>query len=152
MSAPALVRRPSALPLTAPQIDVVIPVLDEEATLERSVRRLHRYLSSDFPFTWRITIADNASTDATPAIAARLAEALPGVRPLRLDRKGRGRALRAAWSASDARVVCYMDATSRRTCAGCCRSSPRCCRATPTSPSERASPTAPASSAGPSGS
>ena len=110
MSAPALVRRPSALPLTAPQIDVVIPVLDEEATLERSVRRLHRYLSSDFPFTWRITIADNASTDATPAIAARLAEALPGVRPLRLDRKGRGRALRAAWSASDARVVCYMDA------------------------------------------
>jgi glycosyltransferase involved in cell wall biosynthesis len=110
MSAPALVRRPSALPLAAPQIDVVIPVLDEEATLERSVRRLHRYLSSQFPFTWRITIADNASTDATPAIAARLAEALPGVRPLRLERKGRGRALRAAWSASDARVVCYMDA------------------------------------------
>ena len=110
MSAPALVRRPSALPLAAPQIDVVIPVLDEEATLERSVRRLHRYLSSEFPFTWRITIADNASTDATPAIAARLAAALPGVRPLRLERKGRGRALRAAWSASDARVVCYMDA------------------------------------------
>ena len=110
MSAPALVRRPSALPLAAPKIDVVIPVLDEEATLERSVRRLHRYLSSEFPFTWRITIADNASTDATPAIAARLAEALSGVRRLRLERKGRGRALRAAWSASDARVVCYMDA------------------------------------------
>jgi glycosyltransferase involved in cell wall biosynthesis len=110
MSAPALVRRPSDLPLATPQIDVVIPVLDEEATLERSVRRLHRYLSSEFPFTWRITIADNASTDATPAIAARLARALPGVRPLRLERKGRGRALRAAWSARDARVVCYMDA------------------------------------------
>ena len=110
MSAPALVRRPRALAPAAPQIDVVIPVLDEEATLERSVRRLHRYLSSEFPFTWRIVIADNASTDATPAIAARLHDELPGVDHLRLDRKGRGRALRAAWSASRARVVCYMDA------------------------------------------
>ena len=110
MSAPALVRRPRPLPLAARQIDVVIPVLDEEATLERSVRRLHRYLSAEFPFTWRIVIADNASTDATPAIAARLHDELPGVDHLRLERKGRGRALRAAWSASDARVVCYMDA------------------------------------------
>ena len=110
MSAPALVRRPRALAPAAPQIDVVIPVLDEEATLERSVRRLHRYLSSEFPFTGRIVIADNASTDATPAIATRLHDELPGVDHLRLDRKGRGRALRAAWSASRARVVCYMDA------------------------------------------
>ena len=54
-------------------------------------------------------MADNASTDATPAIAARLRDELPGVELLRLDRKGRGRALRAAWSASRARVVCYMD-------------------------------------------
>ena len=110
MSAPALVRRPRALAPAAPQIDVVVPVLDEEATLECSVRRLHRYLSSEFPFTWRIVIADNASTDATPAIATRLHDELPGVDHLRLDRKGRGRALRAAWSASRARVVCYMDA------------------------------------------
>ncbi len=54
-------------------------------------------------------IADNASTDATPEIAARLAGSLPGVELLRLERKGRGRALRAAWATSDARVVAYMD-------------------------------------------
>ena len=54
-------------------------------------------------------IADNASTDSTPAVARDLAAALPGVRTVRLERKGRGRALRAAWAASDARVVCYMD-------------------------------------------
>ena len=54
-------------------------------------------------------IADNASTDATPAIAARLADTLPGVELLRLERKGRGRALRAAWATSDARVAAYMD-------------------------------------------
>jgi len=48
-------------------------------------------------------VADNASTDATPEIAARLARELAGVESLRLERKGRGRALRAAWSASPAR-------------------------------------------------
>ena len=62
-----------------------------------------------FPFTWRIVIADNASVDATPEIARRLAPTLPRVRHLRLERKGRGRALRAAWSASPAKVVTYMD-------------------------------------------
>ncbi len=97
------------LPAKAAQIDVVVPVFDEEQTLERSIRRLHRYLATAFPFSWRIVVADNASTDATSAIAARLARELPGVELLRLDRKGRGRALRAAWSASRARVVCYMD-------------------------------------------
>jgi putative flippase GtrA len=102
---------PLPLRLSAPVLDVeiVVPVFDEQAALERSVRRLHRFLSGGFPFSWRIVIADNASTDATPEIAARLASTLPGVESLRLERKGRGRALRAAWSASDARVVAYMD-------------------------------------------
>jgi putative flippase GtrA len=108
-SSPELLRyaRPGAAP--AAQIDVVVPVCDEEAALERSIRRLHRFLSAEFPFTSRIVIADNASGDATPAIAAALARELPGVELLRVERKGRGRALRAAWSASTARVVCYMD-------------------------------------------
>jgi glycosyltransferase involved in cell wall biosynthesis len=100
----------SALPTPAPQIDVVVPVHDEAAVLEHSVRRLHRFLSAELPLTWRIVVADNASTDATAAIAERLRDELTGVELLRLERKGRGRALRAAWSASHARVVCYMDA------------------------------------------
>ena len=86
-----------------------MPVFNEQAALERSIRRLHRFLSAELPFSWRIVIADNASTDATPAIAAALAHELPGVEVLRLDRKGRGLALREAWSRSDARVLCYMD-------------------------------------------
>jgi glycosyltransferase involved in cell wall biosynthesis len=93
----------------ASDIDVVVPVHNEELVLERSIRRLHRFLSSEFPFSWRIVIADNASTDATAAVAERLTRELRGVELLRLERKGRGRALRAAWSASRARVVCYMD-------------------------------------------
>jgi putative flippase GtrA len=94
---------------SAPQVDVVVPVFNEEAMLAQSVRRLHRFLSDGFPLSWRVVIADNASTDATPAIAAALAAELPGVVALRLDRKGRGHALRTAWAASPARVVAYMD-------------------------------------------
>jgi putative flippase GtrA len=105
MAALALV--PTAL--SGAEIEVVVPVFNEQAVLERSIRRLHRFLTDEFPFAWRIVIADNASTDATPEIAARLARALPQVVNLRLERRGRGRALRAAWSTSPARVVCYMD-------------------------------------------
>ncbi len=92
-----------------PDLDIVVPVHDEEKGLEASIRRLHRFLRDGFPFSWRIVIADNASADATPAVAAALAEDLPGVVVMRLERKGRGRALRAAWSGSPARVACYMD-------------------------------------------
>ena len=90
-------------------VEIVVPVFNEEVALESSVRRLHRFLGAEFPFTWRIVIADNASTDATPQIAGRLAATLPDVELLRLERKGRGRALRAAWATSGARVVAYMD-------------------------------------------
>ncbi|MCO1657448.1 bifunctional glycosyltransferase family 2/GtrA family protein [Pseudonocardia humida] len=93
----------------APVLDIVVPVHDEENDLEPSVRRLHAHLAERFPYPFRITVADNASTDATPRIAARLAAELPAVTVLRLEEKGRGRALRAAWSASDAAVLAYCD-------------------------------------------
>jgi putative flippase GtrA len=112
MPAPArpLWHRPAAAAHPALDVEIVVPVHDEERTLALSVRRLHRFLTAEFPFSWRIVIADNASADGTPAVAAALAAELPAVSVLRLDRRGRGRALRAAWSASRARVVCYMDA------------------------------------------
>lgn len=90
-------------------VDVVVPVYDEAAGLARSIRTLHDYLSTSFPLTWSITIADNASTDATLQIATDLAAELGHIRVLHLDRKGRGRALRAAWTSSTAQVVAYMD-------------------------------------------
>jgi len=97
-----------ALPPTR-DVDIVVPVFNEEAVLQLSIRRLHRFLSEAFPFGWRIIVADNASTDGTADVARDLQQRLRGVEYLRLDRKGRGRALRAAWSRSRARVVCYMD-------------------------------------------
>ena len=90
-------------------VEIVVPVFNEEDDLERSVRRLHAFLQTDFPFTAAITIADNASTDGTWAAAVALASELPGVTAVHLDAKGRGRALQQAWTASTARVVAYMD-------------------------------------------
>ncbi|WP_037672629.1 bifunctional glycosyltransferase family 2/GtrA family protein [Streptomyces globisporus] len=92
-----------------PVLDVVIPVYNEEKDLEPCVRRLHEHLLRTFPYGFRVTVADNASTDTTPAVAAALAAELPEVRSVRLEQKGRGRALRTVWSASDAPVLAYMD-------------------------------------------
>jgi len=93
----------------APMVDVVVPVHDEEADLERSIRRLHDHLVGRFPFTARVTIVDNASTDRTWAVAQVLERDLRGVRAIHLPEKGRGGALATAWLDSDALVVAYMD-------------------------------------------
>lgn len=92
-----------------PVLDVVVPVYNEERDLEPCVRRLQQHLARTFPYAFRITVADNASTDRTPEVAARLAREIEGVRHFRLEEKGRGRALRTVWSASDAPVLAYMD-------------------------------------------
>ncbi|WP_415957229.1 glycosyltransferase [Streptomyces sp. 021-4] len=99
----------AAAPSAVPVLDVVVPVYNEEKDLRPCVLRLHDHLSRTFPYAFRITVADNASTDATPAVAARLAAELRGVRYVRLEEKGRGRALRTVWSDSDAPVLAYMD-------------------------------------------
>ena len=97
------------VPIASPLVDIVVPVYNEEHVLEASVRRLHEHLESTMPYSWRITIADNASSDRTPLIARGLEEALDRVRVICLERKGRGRALRAAWLSSDATVLAYTD-------------------------------------------
>ncbi len=107
---------PHRLPVPAPEaeqaapvLDVVVPVYDEERDLAPCVRRLHAHLTAHFPYSFRITVADNASVDGTLAVARGLAAELEGVEVVHLDEKGRGRALRAVWSASDAAVLAYMD-------------------------------------------
>jgi glycosyltransferase involved in cell wall biosynthesis len=90
-------------------VEVVLPVHNEQAGLAASVARLHAWLAGQFRYPYRLTIADNGSTDATGRIADQLAAELPGVSVLHLPQKGRGRALVAAWSASSAPVLAYMD-------------------------------------------
>jgi putative flippase GtrA len=93
----------------APQVEIVVPVRNEERDLAPSIRRLHAYLCDRFPFTARITIADNGSADGTWGQALALAGQLDLVRAVRLEQPGRGRALRTVWSVSECEVLAYMD-------------------------------------------
>jgi len=92
-------------------VDVVVPVYNEERDLPKSVPTLRDFLSGpDFPYEWRIVIADNASTDNTPTVSKELAAANPGkVDYVRIERKGRGFALKQTWLGSPVDVVSYMD-------------------------------------------
>ena len=100
---------PQSEPGRLPQVEIVVPVRDEEHDLEPGIRRLVAYLDGRFPFRAVVTIADNGSTDGTWAAAQALAAELDGVGAVRLERPGRGHALRSTWSASRAEVLAYMD-------------------------------------------
>jgi glycosyltransferase involved in cell wall biosynthesis len=90
-------------------VEIVVPVYNEAAQLAERITALRTFLDESFPFRTLVTVVDNASTDDTSRVAAELAGRLRGVAALRLPRKGRGYALREAWSTSAAPVVAYMD-------------------------------------------
>ncbi|HEY5196591.1 MAG TPA: glycosyltransferase [Solirubrobacteraceae bacterium] len=102
-------RHPSRPTGTAPDVELVVPVHNEAAVLERSIRTLHSFITRECDFSARVTIVDNASTDDTLELAEGLSRELTDVEVLHLARKGRGLALRAAWSRSEATVVAYTD-------------------------------------------
>ena len=93
----------------APVVDVVIPVLNEEEALPRCIASLRQFLEDHSPYSFRIVIADNGSTDKTPDIAEMLSKEYPDVSWTRLELRGRGRALRKTWLESDADFLTYMD-------------------------------------------
>ena len=104
-----MLRRDDTLPHQQVSVEVVVPVYNEEKALAKSIPALCAYLVTYFPYRWSVVIADNASTDATLSVAENLGATNPRVSVLHLEEKGRGRALKAAWVASEADVVAYMD-------------------------------------------
>ena len=102
-------RRDDTLPYRQVSVEVVVSVYNEQDALPKSLPTLCAYLEAYFPYRWSVVIADNASTDATLCVAEELAFAHPRVSVLHLKEKGRGRALKAAWLASEADVLAYMD-------------------------------------------
>jgi glycosyltransferase involved in cell wall biosynthesis len=109
MAAPALTIVPSEAGEPRVDVEIVVPVYNEVHTLRPSIERLHEFLTAEFPLSWQVVIADNASSDRTLEVAQQLARDLDGINVLHLRRKGRGRALREAWLGTSAPVVCYMD-------------------------------------------
>ena len=104
-----MTQRSGTLPYKEESVEVVVPVYNEQEALPKSIPALCEYLTTYFPYRWSVVIADNASTDATLSVAEGLAARYPRVSVLRLEEKGRGRALKAAWLASRADVVAYVD-------------------------------------------
>ena len=93
----------------AASVDIVVPVYNEEDALPGSIDRLTGFLNANLSNPWRVIIADNASIDNTRPVSEELCRQYPGVSYFYLPQKGRGRALRATWLASEADLVSYMD-------------------------------------------
>ena len=92
-------------------VDVIVPVYNEKRALPKTIPLLRDFLSGpSFPYEWRIVIADNASIDDTPRVGKEVAGGSGGkVEYVRIERKGRGFALKQTWLASPMDVVSYMD-------------------------------------------
>jgi glycosyltransferase involved in cell wall biosynthesis len=91
-------------------VEVVIPIYNEEKELAESIRKLRSFLGKNLSkYRWHITIADNASTDASLTIAKKLSKKFSHVGVLHLSQKGRGRAVKKAWTTSHADILVYMD-------------------------------------------
>lgn len=95
--------------ITRPLIDIVVPVLNEEKILQKSIMTLDEYMAKHLPYRYQITIADNGSQDKTLEIAKNLAEKHQSVQVVSLAERGRGRALKRVWQNSSADILTYMD-------------------------------------------
>ena len=95
--------------IARPLIDIVVPVLNEEKILQKSITTLDEYMAKHLPYRYQITIADNGSRDKTLEIAKNLAEKHQSVRVVSLVERGRGRALKHVWQNSPADILAYMD-------------------------------------------
>lgn len=95
--------------IARPLIDIVVPVLNEEKILQKSITTLDEYMAKHLPYRYQITIADNGSQDKTLEIAKNLAEKHQSVQVVSLAERGRGRALKQVWQNSSADILTYMD-------------------------------------------
>jgi glycosyltransferase involved in cell wall biosynthesis len=94
----------------APSISVVFPMWNEEAYIRRAVRAAKDILEG-LTADHEVIIVDDASTDATGAIAAELALADPKVRVLTNERNlTLGGTLRRGFGAASKELLLYTDA------------------------------------------
>ncbi len=98
------------LELMAKTLTVAIPVFNEEVDLPKNLPRLTSFLTNKMAgYEWEIAVVDNASTDRTQRIGADFAKKVQRIKYLRLEKKGRGRALKLAWTKSKSDLLAYMD-------------------------------------------
>ena len=92
------------------KLEVVLPVYNEAHDVPAHVPVVHAFLKEHCAaYDWHLLIAEQASTDGTLDIAQKLAQSLDRISVTHRAEKGRGGALKAAWLASDADILAYMD-------------------------------------------
>ena len=96
--------------MTPPFLSVVIPAHNEERRLPESLAQVVRFLRAS-GWTWEVLVVENGSSDGTYAVAQDFAARNPGVRALRLDLPGKGRAVRTGMlaAAGQYRFMCDAD-------------------------------------------
>lgn len=90
---------------------ITIPVYNEEIDIPKNIPILYDFCEKNLQnYDWKIVIVDNMSKDTTWLKIQELSKKYPEkINGLKLDKKGRGWALRNAWKASQAEYVSYMD-------------------------------------------
>ena len=90
------------------KLSVVMPVYNEEASVEKAVRRV---LAAPVDDELEVLAVDDGSTDGTAAVLQRLADAEPRLKLIRSERNcGKGAAVRRGFAAATGDVVLIQDA------------------------------------------
>ncbi len=95
-------------PVPQVELSVIMPAHNEEDLLDKAVHAVVDGLR-DRHRAFEVLVVENGSQDATAAIAAALAEAVPEVRALSSAEPDYGRALRTGFLAADGDVIVNFD-------------------------------------------
>ena len=93
-------------PLDKFKLSVVIPVYDEEATVEELIARVRQQ-----PYDMELIAVDDGSSDATPEILSRLASEIPELSVFSMGKNsGKGAALKRGFTEATGDLVIVQDA------------------------------------------
>lgn len=91
------------------KISIVLPVFNEEKVIEQNVDEIRNFLIQNLEHDFEIIIVDNGSKDSTLDKIKKICNRYSYVNYIHIDERGRGRALRKAWSENSSDIVSYMD-------------------------------------------
>jgi glycosyltransferase involved in cell wall biosynthesis len=102
-------RSPSKFPFAGNELDLIIPVLNEERRLGATLRAITQE-ALDSRLALRIIVVDNGCVDATTEVVDRARNSHIPVEMISCRTRGKGAAVRAGILQSTARFVGYIDA------------------------------------------
>jgi glycosyltransferase involved in cell wall biosynthesis len=92
------------------RLTIAVPALNEQAVIGGAVRRILDAVSRLEGWEAAVVVADNGSVDGTGDVVKSLMAGEPRLKYIRLDARGKGLAIKAAWRRYPADVYCFMDA------------------------------------------